>query len=124
MMLSGGEMFDTALNSEWSSWHSETDSINKLCSLIEVGEELSAIRALIGKPFLDSQTATAVSDQLIFRWKRRLIQTHQLSDSALGVPKPTAPNILEVRRAMRLHGLQCADAWLDQLLLCTRLQLK
>ena len=123
MMLSGGENVrkNAPLSTEWSQWHSETDSINKLCSLIETGEELSAIRALIGKPFLDSQTAMAVSDQLIFRWKRRLIQTHQLSDSALGKTKPKPPNILEVRRAMRLHGLQCADAWLDQLLLCTQI---
>lgn len=118
MLLAGGEMVrsGTGLLSHWNQWHQQTDPVDQLCTLIQEGEELAAIRSLIGKPYLDTTVARAVSDQLIFRWKRRLIQTHQLPDSTLGQSRPPKPSIIEFRRNMRLMGMQCADTWLDQLL--------
>jgi hypothetical protein len=118
MLLAGGEMVrsGTGMLSHWNQWHQQSDPVDQLCTLVQEGEELAAIRSLIGKPYLDTTVARAVSDQLIFRWKRRLIQTHQLPDSSLGQSRPPQPSIIEFRRNMRLMGMQCADTWLDQLL--------
>ena len=118
MLLAGGDMVRSAtgLMSHWNQWHQQTDPVDQLCTLVQEGEELAAIRSLIGKPYLDTTVARAVSDQLIFRWKRRLIQTHQLPDNSLGHSLPPKPSIIEFRRNMRLMGMQCADTWLDQLL--------
>ncbi len=119
MTLSGGEPVRQHSNVQraWAEWHKHTDSINQLCSLVQEGEELPAVRALAGRAFLDTQTASSVCDQLLLRWRRQLIQQHNLADSALGRPVQTTATHLEYRRAMRLHGIQCADTWLDQLLL-------
>ena len=36
-------------------WHRHTDGIDQLCSIIEEGEELAAIRAMAGQAFLDTR---------------------------------------------------------------------
>ena len=123
MMLSGGEPVrqNTNVTKTWSAWHRQTDGIDQLCSIIEDGEELAAVRALAGQAFLDAQTASSVCDQLLLRWRRNLIQKHSLSSKALGKPVQTSATHGEYRRAMRLHGIQCSDTWLDQLLLAIQI---
>ena len=85
MMLSGGEPVrkSTGVTKAWGAWHSQTDDIDQLCSVIEEGEELAAIRAMAGQAFLDRHTASSVCDQLLLRWRRTLIQKHSLSEKAL-----------------------------------------
>ena len=123
MMLSGGEPVrqSTGVAKTWAEWHRHTDGIDQLCSIVEQGEELAAIRAMAGQAFLDTQTAASVCDQLLLRWRRNLIQKHSLSEKALGKPLQTTATHMEYRRAMRLHGIQCSDTWLDQLLLAVQI---
>ena len=122
MILSGGDAVRNGheIRPIWTNWHTKTDLIERLCSLVESGEEASAIRGLVGKPFADPIIATSVSDQLLLRWRRRLVQTHNLQFSELQIPRPSAPKIEEYRREMRFRGLNCADTWLDRLLLCVQ----
>lgn len=122
MILSGGDAVRNGheIRPIWNNWHTKTDLIERLCSLVESGEEASAIRGLVGKPFADPIIATSVSDQLLLRWRRRLVQTHNLQFSELQIPRPCAPKIEEYRREMRFRGLNCADTWLDRLLLCVQ----
>lgn len=123
MMLSGGEIVRQSqhVQQSWAVWHRKTDTIDQLCSVVQQGEELAAVRALAGRAFLDPQTASSVCDQLLLRWRRQLIQTHNLADSALGQPLIPTANRTEYRRAMRLHGIQCSDTWLDQVLLAMQI---
>ena len=123
MMLSGGEPVrnSASVSKAWAAWHAQTDGIDQLCSIIEEGEELAAIRAMAGQAFLDTQTAASVCDQLLLRWRRDLIQKHSLSEKAMGRPLQTTATHMEYRRAMRLHGIQCSDTWLDQLLLAVQI---
>ena len=122
MMLSGGESVrqNTDVSKHWQAWHQQADPIDQLCSVVASGEELAAVRSLAGQAFLDTRTASSVCDQLLLRWRRQLIQQHGLAETALGRSlKPTATH-KEYRRAMRLHGIQCPDTWLDSLLLATQ----
>ncbi len=122
MMLSGGERVrqNTDASEYWKAWNQQADPIDQLCSVVASGEELAAVRSLAGQAFLDTQTASSVCDQLLLRWRRQLIQQHGLAETALGHSlKPTATH-KEYRRAMRLHGIQCPDTWLDSLLLATQ----
>ena len=123
MMLSNGEPVrqNTSISKTWATWHKNTDEIDQLCSVIEDGEELAAVRALAGQAFLNPHTASNVCDQLLLRWRRNLIQKHSLSEKALGKPLRTTASHMEYRRAMRLHGIQCSDTWLDQLLLAIQI---
>ena len=123
MMLSGGEVVRQSqyIQKSWATWHHHTDSIDQLCSVVQEGEELAAVRALAGRAFLDPQTASSVCDQLLLRWRRQLIQKHNLADSALGRPLAPTATRAEYRRAMRLHGIQCSDTWLDQILLAMQI---
>ena len=62
MMLSGGEPVrqSTGVTKTWAEWHRHTDGIDQLCSIIQEGEELAAIRAMAGQAFLDTQTVPPV----------------------------------------------------------------
>lgn len=99
----------------WHKWHKETDPVNQICSLIEAGEEAAAIRSLVGREFPGPEIASAISDNLLLRWRRRLIQVHNIQFSSS--KKIERPKLEHYRREMRLRGLHCSDTWLDRLLI-------
>ena len=117
MSLAEGEPVRNASEMKplWHSWHKETDPINQVCSLIKSGEEAAAIRSLVGREYPGPEIASAISDNLLLRWRRRLIQVHNIQFSSL--KKVEKPKLEQYRREMRLRGLHCSDTWLDRLLL-------
>ena len=75
MSLAEGEPVRNASEMKplWHKWHKE-NPINQICSLIQSGEEAAAIRSLVGREVPGPEIASAISDHLLMRWRRRLIQ--------------------------------------------------
>ena len=117
MSLAEGEPVRNASEMKplWHTWHKETDPVNQVCSLIKSGEEAAAIRSLVGREFPGPEIASAISDNLLLRWRRRLIQVHNIQFSSS--KKLERPKLEQYRREMRLRGLHCSDTWLDRLLI-------
>ena len=120
MLLADGDEVrpNPALRKLWVDWHRTEDPIQRLCTVVNSGEEPAAIRALVGRAAPGPSIASAISDHLLLRWRRFLLRNHDIQEDEEPISAPyTPPNMVDFRVAMRHRGVRCADIWLDRLLL-------
>ena len=117
MSLAEGEPVrnESEMKPLWHKWHKEADPVRQVCSLIKSGEESAAIRSMVGRTFPGPEVASEISDYLLLRWKRRLIQMHDIQFTPSR--KIERPKLEQYRREMRLRGFHCTNTWLDRLLI-------
>ena len=120
MLLADGEEVrpNPLMRDLWTEWHRCPDPVQKLCLLVEPGEEPAAIRAIVGRPAPGPAVAAALSDHLLLRWRRFLLKSHPpIEEEEAPRKAPPPPTMVDFRVALRRRGIRCADIWMDRLLL-------
>ncbi|MBM75980.1 MAG: hypothetical protein CMK59_11320 [Proteobacteria bacterium] len=116
MILAEGEEVhpNPELPDLWQNWHRTTEPIERLALLVREGEEPAALRALVGRPAPGPETAAALTDILLERWKGYVLVQ---APSDRPVQKKKQATLIDFRTSLRRRGIRTADIWIDRLLL-------